>query len=269
MALQIRYSKQDEIPKADAHHYKKVEPADGDAYWLLDAPAQDGWEVADTRSLLSSLETERKAGRALKRYGEITPERAKEQAERLAALEEENERLKESTKGNSGDKWKAREDELQRLHAEELRKEREKATGLLGQLDDVIGKQSALAELEANGFKEAAKMLLPHVIAQIGFTDENGKRRSFVKRDDGSPRLVQENGEAREMSVGDLVKSMASSADYKRWKDAPVNAPKPTANGNPAPGPRTNTDPNQRPAPYNAARALGQVYAKTGAGAAE
>jgi hypothetical protein len=267
MALKAFYSKQDEIPKEHAAFYKKVDGSDGSSVFRLDVEKTDGWELADTGGLLSSLETERKAGRKLKLYGDITPDQATEAVTKLAELEAEVERLKEPPKGTSGDKWKAREDELQRLHAEELRKEREKATGLLGQLDDVIGKQSALAELEANGFKEAAKMLLPHVIAQIGFTDENGKRRSFVKRDDGSPRLVQENGEAREMTVGDLVKSMASSADYKRWKDAPVNAPKPPANGNATPGPRPNSDPNQRPAQYNPARALGEVYAKQGAGA--
>lgn len=260
MALKAFYSKSDEIPKDHSAFYKQVDLADGTKVFRLDVEKTDGWELADTGGLLASLETERKAGRKLKLYGEISPEKANENAVRVAEMEQELERLKESGKGGDSNRWKAREDELQRLHADEKRKLEEKAAGLLRQLDDELGKRTAQAALESAGFKQAASILLPHVLSQLGFNEDNGKRRAFVKREDGSPRLTSGDGGAREMSVDDLVKELASG-EFARWKDAPVKDP---AKRNGAPAPQPSAGPANEPTrqPYNATQSLAEAFAR-------
>lgn len=263
MALKAFYSKSEDVPKEHAAFYKKVDLPDGGSVHRLDVEKTDGWELADTGGLLASLESERKAGRKLKQYGDLTPEKAKEHADRVAALEEELERLKDSGKGGSPDRWKAREEEIGRLHSEEKRKLEEKANGLLKQLDDELGQRTAIAALEAHGFKQAAKVLLPHVVSQIGFSDENGRRRSFVKRDDGSPRLTSGDNGAREMNVEDLVREMATG-EFSKWKDATVKAPAAPRNGSVAPQPATPATDNQRPT-YNPTQALAEAFARKAA----
>lgn len=271
MALKASLEKLEDAAGPLREHYKKIELADGKVVYQLDVEKVGGLELADTGGLLSSLEKERANGAKLQRYGTITPEEARANADRVTKLAEELEALKKQKPGRLADEERAQiTAELNRVHAEALAKEKAASEARLSEVVRLRRDEAAERALVEAGFKGSADVLKPHLVSQIDVIED-------AEAKDGAPRfrvvVRSENGGERQfidpntklsrvMTPADRAREMATDAKFRPYLD--VKTPEKPKGTQPAPQVRTQphpTDHDEPPRPYNATEAISRAFA--------
>lgn len=104
---------------------------------------------------------------------------------------------------------KAREEQLETKHKEQLVPLQATNQSLLQQLDDVLGAQTARVALKAAGATAAGlELLMPHVQNRIKAKDgASGKRVAVVVDANGNPQVTNRPGSNDPMSIDELVLS--------------------------------------------------------------
>lgn len=269
MALKASLDKLEDAPAAFREHYKKIDRADGTAIFQLDVEKVGGLELADTGGLLSSLEKERANGSKLQRYGTITPEEAKANAERVTKLAEELEALKKRNPGKLGDDERTQlQNEWNRVASAELAKEKATSEARLRRIQRKEREEAAESALAAAGFKSSAKILAPHLINEIEVLEEAEAKddaqrfRVIVRSPTGGERqfIDPDTKQSRAMTPLDRAREMAKDPVFKPYVD--VNTP--TTPKQPVAPTRVRTaahEPDELPRPFNATEIVGEAFA--------
>ena len=272
MALKASLDKLEDAPAAFREHYKKIDLADGKVVFQLDVEKVGGLELADTGGLLSALERERSNGSKLQRYGTITPEEARANAEQLPKLKEQIEALQKQKGGKLTDDERTQiAAELNRVHAEALSKEKSTSEARLKELDRVLRQEAAERALEQAGFKGAVKMMKPHLVEQTELVEDPDAKdgaprfRVVVRSETGGERqfIDPDTKQSRVMTPLDRAREMARHADFKDYVDVPVkNTP---GKQTPALATQRQRTPaheqDELPRPFNATEIVGEAFA--------
>ena len=183
---------------------------DGDRF-VLDVEKTDGFELANTTGLTSALEKERenarKASEILKRFGDISPESAREAITKVAEF------ANLDVDGKVKAAIQAREQQLIKQHdteklslAEQIKKY---ASGLHNQL--VIG--SAIAAIVEEGGNP--NLLTPIVTQHLRVREEGNNFFAEVVDSSGTPRIGgTKDGVSVPMTAKQLVAELKKDARY-------------------------------------------------------
>jgi hypothetical protein len=115
----------------------------------------------------------------------------------------------------------------------QLSKTTEATTKLKSKLEAVMIDQAATAALAGKGGN--VKLLLPHVKSHVKIVEDNGDFKVVVVDDEGNTKLHVEGGKATDMSLEQLVQSMASDDNFAsafNAKGVPGGGTTPGKNGN-------------------------------------
>lgn len=270
MALKASLEKLEDAPAALREHYKKIDLAEGKVVYQLDVEKVGGLELADTAGLLSSLERERTNGARLQRYGTITPEEAKANAEKVIRLSEENEALKKQKPGKITDDERAQiTSELNRVHSEALAKEKATSEARLREVVRIRREEAAERALTDAGFKGAARILKPHLVNQIEVLEDADAKdgaqrfRVVVRSESGGERqfIDPDTKQSRVMTPVDRAREMAKDPEFRQYLDVPAKD-KPTPTPSPSRQQRAPTqDFDEPPRPFNATEAVAAAFA--------
>lgn len=180
MALKAVETSLDKVPEPARNYYRK----DGEKF-ILDVEKADGFELANTSGLTSALEKERdnarKASDVLKKYGDISPEAARDAMTKVVEFS------KLDVDGKIQAATKAREEQLIKQHDTEKGQLSEKikkyASGLHNQL--VVG--SAITAIVEEGGNP--HLLLPVITQHMRVREEGETFFTEVIDSNGTPRI--------------------------------------------------------------------------------
>ena len=179
--------------------------------WLINIESTDGRTLEDSTNLRNGLAAERAALKAakskLKMFGDLDPESARNAMQTLADLGDDPE-------GASKAALEGLKAELGRKHASELESHTKINDGLTSQLRKVLQTERATSALSA--VKGNVKLLLPHVVSQLGMIqDEAGEFAVRVLNADGSERVSMKSGDTGPMGIEELVGIMREDTTFQ------------------------------------------------------
>lgn len=262
--LKAKIDKLEDVPQEDRKHYKKIDLPDGKVEYLADVEKVGGFELADTGGLLKSLERERANGSKLSRYGTITPEEAAAAVAKVAELTEQLEARKGSKGADADERVKQATAELSRAHAEALKKIEERSNARLSEVVRLRRTETALKEIRAAGFEDSAVELIAERLAKdIDVVEDEKGFRSVVRGQDGTERIVPDNGSVRPMTPADRAKELA--VEFKRYLAVKEPAPKKTEPQRRVTPAYADVVSDEPPRPYNATEAIGRAFANANA----
>ena len=206
----------DAVPEEDRESYALNEAGEA----VLQVKATGGLELVDATALHAALDAERGTKRKLEKYGDVTPEAAKQAVARVAELE----RKIQDGAATSQDAIDAALAEQGRKHAAEL--ETFKAAN--GKLESIVsdrGRESAArAALRAGGFTASEEAMVANVLPNLRMArDSDGNLTDVVEVVDartGHTRRTGTAGESR-MTPAELVAELREDPRFAKLADGP------------------------------------------------
>ena len=180
--------------------------------FVLQVEPVNGFSLEDVQGLKKTLsdrtERHKKAQAKLTGFGDFTPEQIEE-------IVKENEKLRDEGSESHKEKINAAVRQMNDKHGNELKQRDEREHFLLDNIRQFAldaRADAAIAEIAID--QNAAKLLKPHVLANLGLKEEDGKFETFVVDPSGNPRLSMAQGSSELMSVEEYVDSMRKDDTY-------------------------------------------------------
>lgn len=213
MALKAIVENLDSVPEAIRGEYTEQSGSDGKKFFQLNVESVNGYSLENVSGLRSALEKERSANgekdKRLAKFGDLDPDKAKEAIGKVAEMANWTPETKVK------EQMEAREKQLSEKHAKELKDWQEKHIGLNSQLESLLVDHAATAALGQHELLPGgAKILMPHIKAQIKIFDESGKKIAKVVNADGTPKISNKSGSVGDMTIEEFIAEMKTSPDY-------------------------------------------------------
>jgi hypothetical protein len=202
----------DSVPEGLREHYTEK-----DGKFVLGVEAVNGYALEDVTGLKTALGKERSSRESLEKavakYKDIDPEKAREAMTKLAELADIDPK-KEADKLAQA-KVDAIKSQLLDGHTKELKARDETLATYRGQIEKLLIDSAATAALaEAKG---SVDLLLPHIRSAAKVVEKDGGFAVEIVGPDGSPKV---NSKGDTMTIKELVAEMRNSEVFGRAFDA-------------------------------------------------
>lgn len=209
MALKAIVQSLDDVPEVMREHYK--DRTEGG--YVLQVEAVSGFSLEDVSGLKDTLsstrEKLRKNREKLEAYGDLSPESAKDSAQKVIDMANwtPEEKVQQQIK--------AREQQLMERHSKEIRDRDTKLDNLKTSLEKNLITTAASAAITRH--KGVPELLLPVVQRSVRMVEHNGEFIAQVIDDrTGDPMISRKSGSTDPMSIDEFVEGLKSTPEFGR-----------------------------------------------------